>query len=341
MIAADYFDGRSSRRQPVTLGVQGRMLVVEGEFGRRTAPLDQVEIDTGADAGPSTIRFADGALCEIRDRGAFATELAGAGVAASVVTHAEKRWSWALATLAGAALVIAAIYAYLLPWVAELLAPRIPQSMTQAISDSVLQGLDGNVLAPSKLPQQRQQEIAGKVAALGAADHGLPPYRLLFRSGAAIGPNAFALPGGDVVVLDELVALAGRDEDVVAVVAHELGHLHYRHGMRQIIQSSVVSFVVGVYLGDVSSVVAGLTALVLDSRYSREFEREADAYAGQLLTATPRGVEPLISMLQRLEEAHGKRRVAEPSALFDVFGLLSTHPDTAGRIAALRAMSSR
>ena len=341
MIAADYFDGRSSRRQPVSLGVQGGMLVVEGEFGRRSAPLDQVEIDAGADAGPSTIRFADGALCEIRDGAAFVAMLDGAGQRGSVVTRAEHRWSWALATLAGVALVIAAIYAYVLPWVAERLAPRIPQAVTQAISKSVLTGLDGNVLAPSKLPPQRQREIADRVAALGATGHGLPPYRLLFRSGPAIGPNAFALPGGDVVVLDELVALAGRDEDVVAVVAHELGHLYYLHGIRQMIQSSVVSFVVGIYLGDVSSVVAGLTALVLDSRYSRKFELEADAYAATLLLATPASVDPLIDMLQRLDAAHAKRRGADAEQPGNASSLLSSHPDTVARIAALRAIARR
>jgi Zn-dependent protease with chaperone function len=213
--------------------------------------------------------------------------------------------------------------------------------VTQEISKSVLAGLDGNVLAPSKLPQQRRQELAGKVAALGAAGHTLPPYRLLFRSGPAIGPNAFALPGGDVVVLDELVALAGRDADVVAVVAHELGHLHHLHGIRQMIQSSVVSFVVGVYLGDVSSVVAGLTALVLDSRYSRKFELEADAHAATLLLATPASVDPLIDMLQRLEAAHAKRGGADRESPPDAASLLSSHPDTAARIAALRAIARR
>lgn len=341
MIAADYFDGRSSRRQPVSLGVQGGVLVVEGEFGRRSATLDQVEIHPATETSPATVRFADGALCEIRDGAAFAAQLAGAGFAASIVTRAERRWHWALATLAGVALAIAATYAYVLPWAAELLAPRIPQSVTQAFSESVLKGLDGNVLAPSKLPRQRQQEIADRIAALGAAGHTLPPHRLLFRSGPAIGANAFALPGGDVVVLDELVALAGRDEEVVAVVAHELGHLQYRHGMRQLIQSSVVSFVVGAYLGDVSSVVAGLTALVLDSRYSRKFELEADAYAATLLLATPASVDPLIDMLRRLETAHAKRGGADAEQPVNASSLLSSHPDTAARIAALRAIARR
>lgn len=340
VIEVDYFDGRSSRRQAATLAFDNGAVVVAGEFGRRTAALDTVEICEGAAGGIATLQFPDGALCEIRDGAAFAARLAAAGIAASAVTGAERRWHWALAALAGAVLAIAAGYAYVLPWMAGALAPMIPDQVTQSISGAVLEGLDARLLAPSTLPQERQQALAARVAALAGAG-GLPPYRLLFRAGPAVGPNAFALPGGDVVVLDELVAVARRDEDVVAVVAHELGHLRYRHGMRQLLQSSVVSFIVGVYLGDVSSIAAGLAALVLDSRYSRKFELEADAYAGQLLLATPAALDPLIEMLQRLEQAHDRRRAAEKGALVDAAGLLSSHPDTAARIAALRAMARR
>jgi len=337
MIAADYFDGRSSRRYPASLGLRDGTVVVEGEFGRRSAALDTVEICPGADRSLCTVRFADGAMCEIRDSAAWVAELAGAGIAAGAVAHAERRWHWALAALAGAVLIIAAGYTYALPWIAGLLAPAIPQAVTQSISDAVLKGLDGGLLAPSKTSPQRQQEIAAKVAALAGPGQ-LPPHRLLFRAGPTLGPNAFALPGGDVVVLDELLALATRDEEVVAVVAHELGHLRHHHGMRQLLQSAVVSFVVGVYLGDVSTVVAGLTALLLESRYSREFELEADAYAGRLLLATPASIEPLIDMLLRLEQAHAKRRAADRGGLFGATDLLSSHPDTAGRVNALRTM---
>lgn len=336
MIAADYFDGRSSRRQPARLGLRGDTVMVEGEFGHRSAALDAVEICTGAERTPSTIRFADGAICEIRDSAAWAAELAGAGIGVGAVASAERHWHWALAALAGAVLIVAAIYAYALPWIARQLAPTIPQAATQSISDAVLKGLDARLLAPSKTSPQRQQEIAAKVAALAGPGQ-LPAHRLLFRASPTLGANAFALPGGDVVVLDELLALARRDEDVVAVVAHELGHLRHHHGMRQLLQSAVVSFVVGVYLGDISTVVAGLTTLLLESRYSREFELEADAYAGRLLLATPASLDPLIDMLLRLDAAHAKSRAADRGGRFGVGDLLSSHPDTAGRVSALRA----
>lgn len=341
MIAADYFDGRSSRRQAVTLRIAEGSVTVEGEFGRRSAQLAQTLIREDAGGGLSTIQFPDGALCEIHDRASFAAQLASAGQRPSAVSSAERHWHLAVAALAGAIVIIVAGYAFALPWIAERIAPMIPATVTRSISDAALQGLDSRLLAPSRLTPRRQQELTAKVAALAGAGARLPPYRLLFRAGPTIGPNAFALPGGDVVILDELLALARRDEDVVAVVAHELGHLEYRHGMRQLLQSAVVSFAVGVYLGDVSTIVAGLTALLLDSRYSREFEGQADAYAGRLLLTRLGSLEPLTEMLRRLEDAHNKRDAAHQEAPFNVTNMLSSHPDTAARIEALQAMARR
>ena len=64
-------------------------------------------------------------------------------------------------------------------------------------------------------------------------------YVLEFRKSPAVGPNAFALPGGTVVLLDELVAAAAHDDEIAAVLAHEIGHLHGRHTMRHVLQTSV------------------------------------------------------------------------------------------------------
>jgi Zn-dependent protease with chaperone function len=341
MLAADYFDGRSSRRHAATLAIGDGQVLVTGDFGQYRWPLAEVDISHSGGGGPCTLRFPDDALCELADDAALAAELAAAGVAGSVVIRAERRWRWALGALAGAVVLIAVTYVHGLPWLAERLAPAIPAAVTEAISRAALQGLDSQVLTPSKLTPHRQQEIATKVAALATSAGSLPPYRLQFRSAPQIGANAFALPGGDVIVLDELLTLAKRDEEVIAVVAHELGHLHFHHGMRQLIQSTVVSVAAAVYLGDVSTLIAGLTALVLESRYSRQFEREADAYAGRLLLGTPASVEPLIAMLRRLDDARNRTQGAVTGGAGQGSELLSSHPDTTERIRALQDMARR
>ena len=68
----------------------------------------------------------------------------------------------------------------------------------------------------------------------------MPAHRIEFRK-SRIGPNAFALPGGSIVITDELVALVDGDAAVVTgVLGHELGHVRHRDGMRMLLQASAV-----------------------------------------------------------------------------------------------------
>lgn len=330
-IAAVFFDGKTSRRRPVVLSVEGDEVVARGDFGERRAGRGEVEISEPLGSAPRSVRFPDGSACEVADLPAFAAWLGRHGFAQGVVVRLQARWSWALAALAATLLTVAAAYLWLLPAAAAVLAPRVPPAALAALSENTLALLDAQVLTPSALPEARRAALASEVALL--AGRGAPAYRLHFRS-ARMGPNAFALPSGDIVVFDELVAVAGNDAEVAAVIAHELGHVAHRHGIRQLIQSSVVSFVAGIYFGDVSSVVSGLSALLLESRYSRDFEREADAYAARTLRAAGRDPAALAVMLERIEAAHGGAAGKRPTPWWQV---LSSHPETAERARRIRA----
>ncbi len=71
------------------------------------------------------------------------------------------------------------------------------------------------------------------------AERGTGGYSLNFREGGAIGPNAFALPSGTIILTDELVDIAGDDNDMVlAVLAHEIGHVDKKHSLRQIYRAA-------------------------------------------------------------------------------------------------------
>lgn len=330
-IGASYFDGQSTRRQPAELLVAGDEIVARGAFGERRAGRGGVEISEAMGHSPRFVRFPDGTAFEVADLEAFAHWLAEAGFADSPVVRLQKRWSWALGALAATAALVFGFYFLGLPALARVLAPAIPDSARQSLSRQTLSFLDDQLLAPSALDPARRAGLERHVRALLPAGDGVPAYRLHFRA-SSLGPNAFALPGGDIVILDQLIELARNDDELAGVVAHELGHVVHHHGMRQLIQSSVVAFVLGVYLGDVSSTAASLGALVLESRYSRQFEFEADAYGGGAMRAAGRGAEPLAAMLERLEAAHGAggRQAG--------WAGLSSHPETAERIRRLRAM---
>jgi len=331
-IAAVYYDGRTPRRQPAELLVIGDEIVGRGAFGERRARRGAVDISEPMGRAPRVVRFGDGGHFEVADHDAFNRWLMAAGFRDSTVVHLQRRWSWALGSLLGAVLLVAAIYIWGLPAFGKLMAPKIPEPVLQALSQQTLSFLDSKLLTPSNLSEARRAELTEYADRILRQGRDLPPHRLHFRS-STLGPNAFALPSGDIVVLDQLVELAGNNDEVTGVIAHELGHVAYRHGLRQLIQSSVVSFVVGVYFGDVSSMAASFSALALESRYSRDFEREADDYAARSLKAAGLGTEPLAAMLEHMEKAHAEK--GRKSSRWDV---LSSHPDTAERVARLRAM---
>jgi Zn-dependent protease with chaperone function len=132
-----------------------------------------------------------------------------------------------------------------------------------------------------------------------------------------------ALPGGTVVVTDELVKLAGHDEEILAVLAHELGHVQERHGLRMALQAMGAGAILVALTGDLSSVsdlAAGLPAVLLQSGYSRSMEREADDHAWRGLNATCIAPQRFADILRRLD--------AKPTET----GLLDSHPGTAERI---------
>lgn len=135
--------------------------------------------------------------------------------------------------------VLALGYLYLLPLAAEVVARSLPISVEQRIGDGALDFLDDHILLPTQLPAARRTAITTRFRALTAEVEGVPHYEIVFRK-SRIGPNALALPSGQIVLTDEIVTLLDDDDAVMGVLAHELGHVHRRHLMRRLIQSSAI-----------------------------------------------------------------------------------------------------
>ncbi len=151
-------------------------------------------------------------------------------------------------------------------------------------------------------------------------------YRLELRSSKRLGANALALPSGEVVVTDQLVELAKNDDEIVAVLAHEIGHLRQRHGLRRLLQDSATVLLVAAVTGDLSSIASlatALPAILLQAKYSRDFEREADDFALDYMKRHDISPEAFGAILLRMERRRG--------AAADVPDYLSTHPATRER----------
>jgi predicted Zn-dependent protease len=137
--------------------------------------------------------------------------------------------------------------------------------------------------------------------------------------------NAFALPGGVLVMTDELVALA-EPGAILGVLAHELGHVHKRHATRVAVESSLLGTAVALISGDPTSVLATLPVALASLSFSRSHELEADCYALQTLARAGQSPEPLARLLEVISSKQG-------SGMADV---LSSHPSTPARAQLLR-----
>lgn len=349
MILATYFDGRTSRAHPVRLTVeQGELALFDLEgMPVRRASLATLRVSERVKHAPRLVTFDDGAFCEIADpaeQSALNALLHRTGYQEGLVVRAQNSWRLALGALLLTLATLALGYRYGLPWGAKVLASMVPQRVEAQLGHASLQAFDQHWLKPSKLPQAQQDRIRARFATLRAPD-ATHTYTIVFRDAGKMGANAFALPGGDIIVTDALVKLVGEDDGLMGVLAHEAGHVEYRHGLRQLIQSSAIGATAALLFGDVSSILAGVPATMLTLRYSRDYERDADHYAARMLLENGRSVGAFADVLQALEDSHGGTRPADHAAKDtakgdasndDASAFFSSHPLTRERIDTLR-----
>lgn len=325
-----YYDGRTSARQPVNLRfADGAYLLIEALGSVSRFGLDSVTVAPRLGQQPAVVDLPDGGRVEVADAAGFYAELAACGKRKQWVHGLESRWSWVLIALLATVGLVWLLYAVGIPAAARAAAVAIPADVDRALGAEGLELLDRRLFAPSELPPERQAELEAVFADVqDAVGTGLDT-RLVLRKGQSAGANAFALPAGTVVLTDELVALSEHDDELAAVLAHEVGHVRQRHSLRALLQNSVVAIGVVLLTGDVgstSSIVTGLPTLLAFAGYSREFEFEADAVALDYLRMRRLPLRRFADLMQRLEAAS--------PGLPDGLGLLRTHPATAERMRA-------
>jgi predicted Zn-dependent protease len=133
-----------------------------------------------------------------------------------------------------------------------------------------------------------------------------------------------------------MVEAAQSPEEVLAVLAHEMGHIELRHTMRSILQNSAIAVVAAAVTSDAASLsvaVGSMPALLAQTKYSREFETAADGYAFGLLKKHNYSPASFASIMERLFEKHGKQP--------QMFNFISTHPVTEERIKRARASAQK
>lgn len=331
---ARWFDGRSSRPHAVTATVDGERLRLAGDGVEREFALADARVSERLRHAPRLVTFADGSYCEVEDHAALESALAATGFRDSWVVRMQNRWSHALGALVATVIVLVVGYLYVLPWGARVAAEQVPAELEAKIGADAVEWIDARLFEPTRLPEAQRVRLVERFAQLAPQD--ARAYRIEFRR-SRIGPNAVALPGGLIVMTDELVQLAGSDDAVLGVLAHELGHIEHRHLLRRMITSTVTGAVATLLTGDASGIATALPATLADLSYSRDMEREADDYAIARLREHGVPLAPLADLFEKMESARRDRAGKSDGPGVRLGGYLSTHPDTAERVRKLRA----
>jgi Zn-dependent protease with chaperone function len=330
MLQACYCDGRSTRIRTVTLSMVGGELAIVGEDTDLRVPFVDVVVDERLGRAPRRLRLKDGAFCELHDLDGLDALLSSTVHRDGWVDRMQRHLPIVLLSVIACVALAAVTYKWALPWAAAKAADHLPPAVGRSLSKRTLKLLDGRVLSPSRIAPEHRQRLSAEFQALRLPEGGNLTSPLLFRASDQLRANAFTLPDGTIVVLDDLITSINDDQQTLAVLAHELGHVHRHDGLRLILQGAAIAAFVTFYVGDSSNVLAIASTVVVQARYSQSLERQADDYGIAVLLHN--GMSPSL-----LADALEKLAANRPNL---TGGYLSSHPPTAERIRHLRMLAA-
>ena len=333
LVPGRWFNGLSSKAQPVMVSLQptprGPSLALHPLTQPGAAPTTFAYQDVGWPEAWNERRPQVRVVVDLRDHGSLEIDavaewraaLAAAGERPGIAQRMQTRWPVLLGVAVAAVVGLTLFYRYGTPWAATQITRFVPLAWETSVAENVLKQMDDGTLKPSKLPPERQAQLKARFDALVQQTPGMlhrypsykPPLTLEFRSG--MGANAFALPGGKVVMTDGIVKAAAEkgldDNALVGVLAHEIGHVVYRHTTRMVVEQGVLNMGMGLALGDVSGIVSTGASVLTGLAYSRSHEREADCYAIALMGHAALPTAPMGKLLLAIARDEDEREARE------------------------------
>ncbi len=273
-----------------------------------------------------------GAKCETDNLAAInqLEEQKGGNSAYKVIHILEQKWKLAIGCMAGLVLTVFLFASYGIPAIAEIVSRKIPVNVMNKLSDDALLLLDKQIFGPTKVDLIKQKKLTADIQSLQNEINSGRKYNLKFRSGKNIGANAFALPSGTIIITDELIGIIEEEKELTGIILHEIGHIENRHGIRSVLQNTGVFFLISALAGDLVSIISvagSFPTLLVESGYSRKFEKEADEFSAKYFIRNGWSTKPFQNILKRISK--GKEHGVE---------MVATHPGAEERIKLLQLL---
>ncbi len=333
-----YLDGRSATRQPVTIQpLRAALHFTTADDRRFTWPYAKIRQTQGNYEGEH-VRLEYGEqipeVLVVTDA-TFLTALHEIAPELTTQMHDPSRRNARIRLTAYAAIgavgVCAALYLWGIPMLVAIATPMVPVSWEKQLGATVVDRL---------APEDARCTDPGRLAVIQALVTRLSraapenPYEISLYVVDVPQVNAFAAPGGYVVIFRGLLEATERPEQLAGVLAHEVQHVYKRHTTRAILEHASTSLLLAAVAGDVSGAMAygmEVARQMGTLRYSRGHEEEADTEGMKLMIAA--GIDPM-GMAEFFEILH-KTHPNMPDSL----QYLSSHPSTQARIEELKRLA--
>ncbi len=327
-----YFAG-SNQTCKVTLAlVNGRLKIEpEGETPARFESIQDLDVEPPVPSLPCEITLQDGSKIEVARDSLTAMSLYRKDTGNRLLAWLESnKWACLIATI----LLPISFYWLtnsVIPTAAMGVAEMIPSSVSRNIDEQVMDIFEGEIIEPSQLDSEHQLKIQdGWNRVLTSLPVDKQQFELLIKKSEFYGANAFALPGGTVVVTDDLANLFKEHPDALnAILLHEIGHVVERHSLRMMTESVGTSLMITYFFGDLEGMAelfSGTALTLMQNKYSRDLEREADQFAIDHLRTIGADPEAFATAMKTLQESMGDENIES------LFKYLSTHPEFEERI---------
>ncbi|HEY1056980.1 MAG TPA: M48 family metallopeptidase, partial [Emticicia sp.] len=217
--------------------------------------------------------------------------------------------------------IAALIYFVLLPNLASYIAGKIPVSTEIALGDKFYEGFIGN----SEIDIERTKLLNDFARKIDFETR----YPLRFTVVKDKQVNAFALPGGNVVVFSGILEKIKSPEELAALLSHEVTHVKERHSLKGLARNLTGWVLITTIFGDagsISSILANQADNLYQLGFSRNMEKEADLKGLQIIYHNQLDPQGMVHLMERLQEEENKQGSSK------MLAYLNSHPMTEQRI---------